>query len=809
MGRKDKEKEKEEKKDKKGTIRGSKKKGKTVGPTPEELAQQEAERIRAEAEEKKRREEVEARRREEEKKRQEEEKQRQEEEAALAAKRAKEVGLSEQDLAFEIQALESFKLDDPALVDPHRQFPPAVYSSYDELQKFARDLNLNVQLPEIVLMGAQGHGKSSVLEALLGSALGNVGFGGCTKRPIIFRLRNNPAYPDAPHIVLKRDSILPKFDRDVQVKPTQLAELLEARNVEADVPVVVQYEHAGTLDMILVDTPGLVKSTQKDDLRYQAIRKTVTDWIRPSHRTILAVEEAADLTELEMKNMVKRLDPEFARTVFVLSKFHEQLDKFTNTRAVNRYLQGTGPEATTFFVTLPNAQVRAKFGKTPADFQKKVWQYAQRDLQDLEALTYDKKYADTIGANRLRHHLQQQAWKQYQNLTPTILKALRKRKADAAAQLSVVQKELEDLSCSSFRQIATKYSVDFLQVIRKLLDGTSEGNPAVTGQTLEEEKKDHGDAEWYTASGAALKFEPGDEKWKVPYWNNRIYGGQQFERMLCEFKTVVEHTEFPALSMDQIATAAGYGRLNNVPDFGWAASDLAQQIARESLSPLIDQVTSRAVYIMGRLVDITQLILESRRRNSPEVVLGSGGLSEDSVANAAQYQYFTYYIKSLYTDFIERTAKEVQAKCMDEFHSTATIHWGLTAFNDKIRIPTGAEDEDTAHAVSTLSLAIFEGLRSRICKNVLLKFYNFFFVPIKTDLWNHIHTGVTTMDDKTLEQRFEIPATRTRLEARIAELSKIIESTTAQESQFRVAANGFCHSSSIDVDDIPSAAASS
>jgi hypothetical protein len=211
---------------------------------------------------------------------------------------------------------------------------------------------------------------------------------------------------------------------------------------------------------------------------------------------------------------------------------------------------------------------------------------------------------------------------------------------------------------------------------------------------------------------------------------------------------------------------------------------------------------------MSRLVDITQQILESRRRNSPEVVLGSGGLSEDSVGNAAQYQYFTYYIKSLYSDFIERTAKEVQAKCMDEFHSTATIHWGLTAFNDKIRIPTGGDDEDTEHAVGTLASAIFEGLRSRICKNVLLKFYNFFFVPIKTELWSHIHTGVTTMDDKTLEQRFEISATRARLEARLAELAQIVESTSAKESQFRVAANGFCHST-VDVDDIPAAAASS
>lgn len=55
-------------------------------------------------------------------------------------------------------------------------------------------------------------------------------------------------------------------------------------------------------------------------------------------------------------------------------------------------------------------------------------------------------------------------------------------------KIGELNKELEKLDNSKLRSIASNYAVNFLQIIEKLIHGTSEGNPIVNGQTLEEEK---------------------------------------------------------------------------------------------------------------------------------------------------------------------------------------------------------------------------------------------------------------------------------------------------------------------------------
>jgi hypothetical protein len=55
-----------------------------------------------------------------------------------------------------------------------------------------------------------------------------------------------------------------------------------------------------------------------------------------------------------------------------------------------------------------------------------------------------------------------------------------------------LEKQLSGLDSSKLRSIGSNYVVNFLQIVERLIAGTSEGNPAVNGQTLEEEKNAHG-----------------------------------------------------------------------------------------------------------------------------------------------------------------------------------------------------------------------------------------------------------------------------------------------------------------------------
>lgn len=150
---------------------------------------------------------------------------------------------------------------------------------------------------------------------------------------------------------------------------------------------------------------------------------------------------------------------------------------------------------------------------------------------------------------------------------------------------------------------------------------------------------------------------------------------------------------------------------------------MVQQKSQDSFIPLIEQLTSRAVYIMRRLTDIAERILESRKRRPEDI-------SNVSVEDTDQYPYFTYHVKDLYFKFVDNVAKTCKEKCMDEFYSTRTIYWDLTEYSEKTLPLDRSGQEDTKKVVLELAKQLFETLKTRITKNVMLKFYNFFLVPM-------------------------------------------------------------------------------
>eukprot|EP01112_Ceratiomyxa_fruticulosa_P007636 TRINITY_DN1984_c0_g3_i2.p1 TRINITY_DN1984_c0_g3~~TRINITY_DN1984_c0_g3_i2.p1 ORF type:complete len:781 (-),score=209.36 TRINITY_DN1984_c0_g3_i2:158-2500(-) len=736
-------------------------------------------------------------------------KQQEQEEASrkAAEQAAKEEQGSEE---AEIQSLESVKADpsDGPVRENYDLFPQDVYSAYDKIQSFARDLNTQIPVPEIVVVGPRSSGKSSIIEAILGRPFNVVGLGGATKRPLFIQLINNPEAAE-PRATLKRDPQMKEFSTDREVPLAELPEAVAGRNTKvSEDPVFLTIEHKNCLNMTIIDTPGLILSASTNES--QMIENVVLNLIRPIHRLILAVEPSKEWTQMEMLSFVKRTDQELSRTTFVYTKFHSQLQDFSSTRAVNRFLSGTLPDVKTFFSTLPSSRVRARFRESDK-YQEKLWQAYRRDMVLLEQLQYDKRYARTLGIHALRKYLLNLVWRSYQECIPRVLKHLRARRTITEQSLKEVESQLQSLDSSKLRAIASGYAVGFLQVIEQLLEGTSEGNPTVNGQTLEEEKSQQGDADWVDLYNRAIRFDP--EDWGIPYWNCKVYGGQQFERLLHEFKAVSDHTEISEVTVDDVATAAGINRLNNIPNYAWAASDLAAQKSQDALVPLIEQLCERAVYIVKRLTDIVEKVMDGRRKkwlpaSSPATSMQSApsqsnanGVSNSSqggridINNIEQYPYFTHHVKDLFYKFVDQTGKICKEKCMDEFLSTRTIYWDLTEHPDSHgSLPIERSDhEDTHAAVRSLSTELFVNLRKRITMNVLLKFYNFFLGPLRTDLWNEIQGKITCLGDEALEQVFEVSATKDKLHEDEKHLQGVIKKLTEQDQLFLDAATQFSH----------------
>jgi GTP-binding protein EngB required for normal cell division len=77
-------------------------------------------------------------------------------------------------------------------------------------------LNTHLAVPEVVVIGKKGHGKTSLIEAIFGEPLGAVGSGN-TKRPVFYNFLNNMSLTAA-KITVKRDTHNKEFDRDVEGK---------------------------------------------------------------------------------------------------------------------------------------------------------------------------------------------------------------------------------------------------------------------------------------------------------------------------------------------------------------------------------------------------------------------------------------------------------------------------------------------------------------------------------------------------------------------------------------------------------------
>lgn len=132
----------------------------------------------------------------------------------------------------------------------------------------------------------------------------------------------------------------------------------------------------------------------------------------------------------------------------------------------------------------------------------------------LEQLQYDKRYGSksvvflfpnryerNIGVHALRRYLLNLAWRSYQEAIPRILKHLRSKKQVTEQRLKEVQQQLSGLDSSKLRSLASNYVINFLQIVEQLIEGTSEGNPAVNGQTLEEEKSQQGRPRLHPVNG--------------------------------------------------------------------------------------------------------------------------------------------------------------------------------------------------------------------------------------------------------------------------------------------------------------------
>ncbi|KAI9235316.1 vacuolar protein sorting-associated protein 1 [Podila verticillata NRRL 6337] len=201
-----------------------------------------------------------------------------------------------------------------------------------------------VDLPQIVVIGSQSSGKSSVLENIVGRDFLPRGTGIVTRRPLVLQLINRPA-PTAAEDADSKDT---KKDGEEQKEPEEWGEFLHQpgvkytdfnlirqeieRDTEAKtgknagispLPINLRVYSPHVLTLTLVDLPGLTKlpvGDQPKDIEKQ-IRDMIIKYISKPNSIILAVTAAnVDLANSDGLRLARDVDPEGARTIGVLTK---------------------------------------------------------------------------------------------------------------------------------------------------------------------------------------------------------------------------------------------------------------------------------------------------------------------------------------------------------------------------------------------------------------------------------------------------------------------------------------------------------
>ncbi|KAI7826464.1 Dynamin central region-domain-containing protein [Kickxella alabastrina] len=198
-----------------------------------------------------------------------------------------------------------------------------------------------IDLPQIVVVGSQSSGKSSVLENLVGRDFLPRGSGIVTRRPLVLQLVNVPRAEDGSakdndlvraqflHLPNKVFTDMNEVRREIERETERLA---GSNKGIVKTPIHLRISSPDVLSLTLVDLPGITKipvGDQPSDIETQT-RSLVFEYISKPNSIIVAISPAnVDIVNSESLKFAREVDPKGSRTIGVITKI-DLMDRGTN-----------------------------------------------------------------------------------------------------------------------------------------------------------------------------------------------------------------------------------------------------------------------------------------------------------------------------------------------------------------------------------------------------------------------------------------------------------------------------------------------
>ncbi|KAL1521567.1 hypothetical protein AB1Y20_021226 [Prymnesium parvum] len=182
------------------------------------------------------------------------------------------------------------------------------------------------ELPQIVVVGSQSCGKSSVLESLVGRDFLPRGSGIVTRRPLLLQLVHvaeaDAEWGEFLHLPDKKFTDFGEIRQEIDAETERKLGKGGSKRVSAE-PIRLRIFSPHVVDLSLVDLPGVTRvpiADQPADIEQQ-LRTMVMQYIRNPNAVILAVSPAnADLATSDAMQLSRSVDPHGERTMGVITK---------------------------------------------------------------------------------------------------------------------------------------------------------------------------------------------------------------------------------------------------------------------------------------------------------------------------------------------------------------------------------------------------------------------------------------------------------------------------------------------------------
>ncbi|XP_077373427.1 dynamin-1-like protein isoform X2 [Festucalex cinctus] len=335
-----------------------------------------------------------------------------------------------------------------------------------------------IQLPQIVVVGTQSSGKSSVLESLVGRDVLPRGTGIVTRRPLIFQLvhidsedrrktneenefkKNGRFYrgidgEEWGKFLHTKNKIYTNFEEIRQEIEAETERISGINKGISDEPIHLKVFSPNVVNLTLVDLPGITKvpvGDQPKDIEIQ-IRELIVKYISNPNSIILAVTAAnTDMATSEALKVAREVDPDGRRTLAVVTKL-DLMDAGTD--AMDILMGRVIPVKLGIIGVVNRSQLDINQKKSVADAIRDEYAFLQKKYPSLANRSGTKYLARTL--NRLlMHHIR--------DCLPELKTRINVLAAQYQSLLNSYGEPVEDQS-ATLLQLITKFAAEYCHTI--------------------------------------------------------------------------------------------------------------------------------------------------------------------------------------------------------------------------------------------------------------------------------------------------------------------------------------------------------